>query len=86
MPAIRHEEFAMNAHQPTMSKLFAQLGLPADEPAIEDFIAKHRPLGNDVALYRAPFWNPSQRAFLKEEIIEDADWAGVIDELNGRLN
>ncbi|HNL21738.1 MAG TPA: DUF2789 family protein [Rhodocyclaceae bacterium] len=22
---------------------------------------------------------------MKEEIIEDADWAGVIDELNGRL-
>jgi len=76
----------MNAQMHTMSNLFAQLGLPADETAIEDFIARHRPLDNDIALYRAPFWSASQRAFLKEEIIEDADWAGVIDELNGRLS
>lgn len=76
----------MNAQMHTMSNLFAQLGLPADETAIEDFIARHRPLDNDIALYRAPFWSASQRAFLKEEIIEDADWAGVIDELNSRLS
>lgn len=76
----------MNAQIHTMSNLFAQLGLPADEAAIEDFIARHRPLDNDIALYRAPFWSASQRAFLKEEIIEDADWAGVIDELNSRLS
>lgn len=75
----------MNAAQHTMSNLFAQLGLPADQAAIEDFIASHRPLDSAVALYRAPFWSAAQREFLKEEIIEDADWAGVIDELNGRL-
>lgn len=39
-----------------------------------------------LALYRAPFWTPAQRSFLKEEIIDDADWAGVIDELNARLS
>jgi hypothetical protein len=33
-----------------------------------------------------PFWTEAQRSFLKEEIIEDADWAAVIDELNGRLH
>ncbi|WP_153131046.1 DUF2789 domain-containing protein [Dechloromonas hortensis] len=76
----------MNANQHTMSNLFAQLGLPADQAAIEAFIAAHRPLDSDIALYRAPFWTAAQRAFLKEEIIEDADWAGVIDELNGRLS
>ena len=68
-----------------MSNLFAQLGLPADEAAVKSFIATHRPLESGTALYRAPFWSASQRAFLKEEIIEDADWAAVIDELNGRL-
>ncbi|HQU79504.1 MAG TPA: DUF2789 family protein [Azonexus sp.] len=68
-----------------MSNLFSQLRLPADQAAIENFIAAHRPLENGTALYRAPFWSDSQRAFLKEEIIEDADWAAVIDELNGRL-
>jgi hypothetical protein len=75
----------MQAQLHTMNNLFAQLGLPADATAIESFIASHRPLENGTALYRAPFWNASQRAFLKEEIIEDADWAAVIDELNGRL-
>ena len=76
----------MDTDQHTLSKLFAQLGLPAEPAAIDDFIAAHRPLGNGVALYRAPFWSETQRAFLKEEIIEDADWAGVIDELNVRLS
>ena len=76
----------METHQHTMSNLFAQLGLPSDPAAVESFIAAHRPLEHGVALYRAPFWTASQRAFLREEIIEDADWAGVIDELNGRLS
>lgn len=69
----------------TLSNLFAQLGLPNDEAAIDQFIASHRPLANDIALYRAPFWSAAQRDFLKAEIIEDADWAAVIDDLNGRL-
>jgi len=76
----------VDANLHTMSNLFAQLGLPADLAAIEEFISRHRPLGNEVALYRASFWTDSQRSFLKEEIIEDADWAGVIDELNSRLH
>jgi hypothetical protein len=76
----------MDANVHTMSDLFAQLGLAAESAAIEDFVAAHSPLGNGIALYRAPFWTASQRSFLKEEIIEDADWAGVIDELNVRLS
>lgn len=75
----------MQAQQHTMGNLFAQLGLPSEEAAVENFIARHRPLENGVALYRAPFWSAAQREFLKEEIIEDADWSAVIDELNGRL-
>lgn len=76
----------MDANLHTISNLFAQLGLPSDPSAVDQFIAAHRPLGNDVVLYRAPFWNASQRAFLKEEIIGDADWAEVIDDLNARLH
>jgi hypothetical protein len=76
----------MDANLHTMGNLFAQLGLPSDSAAIEAFIAAHRPLGNDVPLYRAPFWSAAQRSFLKEEIIGDADWAGVIDELNASLS
>lgn len=33
----------------------------------------------------AAFWTDSQKAFLREEILEDADWAHVVDELNVRL-
>lgn len=76
----------VDVHRHTMSDLFAQLGLPADPTAIDDFVAAHRPLESNVALYRAPFWTSSQRSFLKEEIIDDADWAVVIDELNARLS
>lgn len=70
----------------TLHQLFAQLGLPSEPPAIDAFVSAHRPLANDVALYRAPFWTPAQRSFLKEEIIEDADWAAAIEELNARLH
>jgi hypothetical protein len=76
----------MDPHLHTLSNLFAQLGLPSEPAAMDQFIATHRPLEQGMALYRAPFWSASQRAFLKEEIIEDADWAGVIDELNARLH
>lgn len=64
------------------SDLFAQLGLPDDEPAIRQFLSAHRPLAEDIALADAPFWTPSQAAFLREEILEDADWAELVDQLN----
>ena len=64
------------------SELFAQLGLPADEQAIRQFIATHAPLRNDIDLADAPFWTGSQAAFLKEEKLEDADWAELVDQLN----
>lgn len=76
----------MESHLHTMSHLFAQLGLPSGTDAVDQFIFSHAPLERGVALYRAAFWTPSQRAFLKEEIIGDADWAAVIDELNVRLS
>ncbi|MCK0509485.1 DUF2789 domain-containing protein [Aromatoleum anaerobium] len=66
----------------SMSNLFAQLGLPADEAAIERFIASHSPLPENVALADASFWTPAQAAFLREEIGDDADWAEVVDQLN----
>ncbi|WP_234087847.1 DUF2789 domain-containing protein [Azonexus sp. R2A61] len=69
-----------------LPQLFAQLGLPSDPRAIDEFIAAHRPLANGEPLYRAAFWSPAQREFLKQEIIEDADWAAVVEELNARLH
>ena len=64
------------------SELFAQLGLPADEPGIRQFLASHTPLPHDIALADAPFWTPAQAAFLREGLLQDADWAEVIDQLN----
>ena len=64
------------------SELFAQLGLPDDEPAIRQFIATHSPLRSDLDLAEAPFWTDSQAAFLKEQKMVDADWAEQVDQLN----
>lgn len=69
-----------------MSTLFEQLGLPSDPQSIDDFIARHAPLPNEVRLADAPFWNDSQRALLRDEWIEDAEWAPIVDELNARLH
>lgn len=65
--------------------LFEQLGLPADEDAIAQFITRHSPLAESIALADAPFWTAAQAGFLREEILEDADWAEVIDSLNAAL-
>ena len=64
------------------SDLFAQLGLPNDEQAIQQFIITNSPLRSDIDLADAPFWTASQAAFLKEEKLEDADWAELVDQLN----
>ena len=68
-----------------LKDLFEQLGLPSAPADIDAFIGKHRPLAESVALADAPFWNEAQAQFLREEIIEDADWAEMVDQLNIRL-
>lgn len=65
--------------------LFEQLGLPNDNDSISRFIASHAPLPPEVQLADASFWTPAQAAFLREELLEDADWAEVIDNLNAAL-
>ena len=67
------------------SELFAQLGLASDDHAIGQFLAAHRPLADEIALADAPFWNAAQAAFLREELLEDADWAEMVDQLNVAL-
>jgi hypothetical protein len=64
------------------SQLFEQLGLPADEASIRRFIADHSPLDAHLRLEEAPFWTPAQAQLLREERVEDADWAIVVDQLN----
>lgn len=70
----------------TLNNLFAQLGLPSDDVEIDNFIKNHSHLDTSLSLSEAPFWTPSQAAFLREEILKDADWAEVIDQLNARLH
>ncbi|NQD91853.1 DUF2789 domain-containing protein [Pseudomonas sp. CrR25] len=65
--------------------LFKQLGLPADPASIERFIRSHSPLAPRCQLADAPFWSAGQADFLREEILEDADWAEVVDQLNVML-
>ena len=66
--------------------LVEQLGLPADPASIDEFIAQHRPLPNHMKVSEAPFWNEAQGSFLKEQLLDDAEWAPVVDELNARLH
>jgi hypothetical protein len=68
------------------SELFAQLGLPNDEPGIQAFIREHAPLPGATRLEEAPFWTPAQAALLREERIDDADWIETIDQLNLALH
>ena len=67
------------------SELFEQLGLPASNEDIRQFLAMHNPLDLEILLPDAPFWTPTQAAFLREELLKDADWAVVIDQLNAAL-
>ena len=69
-----------------LASLFAQLGLPADAPEIDSFIATHGPLPTGMLLHEAPFWTRAQAGFLQEGILEDSDWAEVIDALNEMLH
>ena len=70
----------------TMHDLFDQLGLPSDEASIQRFVARHRPLPQDMALPDAPCWSPAQAQFLREQLHRDADWAEVVDQLNVSLH
>lgn len=69
-----------------MGNLFAQLGEPSDDAAIDRFIAAHTPLPGSVLLHEAAFWTSAQAAFLREAILDDADWAEVADALNRELH
>ncbi|MBT9531914.1 MAG: DUF2789 domain-containing protein [Pseudomonas sp.] len=67
------------------TELFAQLGLPVDVAGIRQFIAQHSPLEAGVKLEEASFWSSAQATMLREEILLDADWAEVVDQLNAAL-
>ena len=60
--------------------LFEQLGLPADQHAIDTFISRHRLLPGQK-IFEANFWNDSQKSFLRSALLDDAEWAVPVDSL-----
>lgn len=75
----------MDASNHRFTELFQQLGLPADAGSIQRFLASHRPLDAAIRLENAPFWTEAQSTLLREELLLDADWAEVVDQLNAAL-
>lgn len=75
----------MENPQHSLPALFKQLGLADDPISIDQFIASHSPLKPDLHLAKAFFWSESQAQFLRDEILEDADWAEVVDQLDVML-
>jgi hypothetical protein len=76
---------AMDTPLHRFNDLFAQLGLPNDEHGIRHFLSAHSPLGEAVPLPEASFWSPAQAAFLRESLLEDSDWAELVDQLSEAL-
>ena len=70
----------------TMTDLFLQLGLPAEASSIAAFIEDHAGACQTCALSDASIWTDSQRAFLKESINEDSDWAIPAEQLTSFLS
>ncbi len=68
-----------------LSELFAQLGLPSDDDSVQRFIARHGPLADAIRLEDAPCWTSAQAALLREQLLQDADWAEAVDALNVAL-
>lgn len=75
----------MNSIYHRFSELFLQLGLPADIRGIAEFLESHRSLDSSTKLEDAPFWTEAQSTLLREEILKDADWAEIVDQLNSAL-
>ena len=69
-----------------MSALFAQLGQASDAEAITRFMESHSPLPSSMRLHEASFWTTSQACFLRDAMLEDGEWAEVVDQLNLELH
>lgn len=73
------------ASQHDMHALFAQLGIANDEKSVRAFIGKHKLKDQQLPLHEADFWSEGQKAFLKEAICDDSNWAIVVDALDVAL-
>lgn len=68
----------------TLNTLFAQLGLPASDDDIEQFVLQHK-IESGCQLVDAEFWTVGQAAFLQECLQDDSDWAELADQLDAML-
>ncbi|KXF81051.1 DUF2789 family protein [Enterovibrio coralii] len=74
----------MEVFNHNLESLFQQLGLPSDKTSIDDFIGRHA-LEPGENLTAASFWSTSQKQFLEEAKLQDADWVEQIDILDTLL-
>jgi len=74
----------MDTSSHTMQTLFAQLGLPNSDIAMDNFMQNNH-LPAEIPLERAAFWSAGQAQFIREAITQDADWAEVVDHLDAQL-
>ena len=72
----------MEQYHTDISDLFAQLGLSTDQQSITEFVQKNAGLPAEVKIENAPFWTKPQADFLRSALVQDSDWAEVIDQLN----
>lgn len=75
----------LNQYQPSLALLFSQLGLANSAAAIELYVRTHQ-LPAHQSLHEAPFWNRAQRALLISHLVQDDDWAMIVDQLNQQLH
>ena len=75
----------MDTSSHSLENLFLQLGLNNSPAAMDEFIVEHK-LPPEKTIEAAEFWTASQRAFIKECLSEDSDWAEVVDQLNVLLH
>lgn len=75
----------MNNAIHSFHELFAQLGLPNENHEIAHFLTTHASIADGFRLPDAPYWTRSQAAFLRESLLQDSEWSGLVDQLSKAL-
>ena len=74
----------MDTSSHTLQGLFAQLGLPSGDAAIDAFVENNH-LEASIPIEKAAFWSAGQAQFIQESLQEDSDWSEVVDQLDAML-
>ncbi|WP_340677649.1 DUF2789 family protein [Paraglaciecola sp.] len=72
----------MEQYHTALSDLFAQLGLSSDQQSMSEFVQKNAGLPAEIKIENADIWTKQQGDFLRTALVEDAEWAELIDQLN----